>query len=359
MLRNDYRRALIMLRSLRQGVSGYVRLERRTLLGTMQFTVTGAGADEALHALLLYEQNGLWHACPLDQLGQPRYGQCGMVYRFDPRNLCGRSLENYALVAVAALQGDACELLLAGYLNGTVLTDWQQVKQAVCQALTRIASTLAQAGAIAAAPREENRSAPPVPAIAVGDPAEDEAGEPEEEAAEEKREGEAEERERECEEVKAAEKSEAENPPARPEPDETDLPASALAKESGSVAVPDDEFDTPAAAMPREPQTAGDLLAIDMTRPWPAGIEALRPLFQKNRAETPFEAKGFALIKTPAAAPGVDHCVVGISAANGRPERVLYGVPGQYAPAPPQGLEGYEWRGGQDGGYWITIRPVE
>ena len=49
----------------------------------------------------------------------------------------------------------------------------------------------------------------------------------------------------------------------------------------------------------------------------------------------------------------------GVSAANGRPQRVLYGVPGQYAPAPPQGLEGYEWRGGQDGGYWITIRPVE
>ena len=30
MLRNDYRRALIMLRSLRAGIAGYVRLERRT-----------------------------------------------------------------------------------------------------------------------------------------------------------------------------------------------------------------------------------------------------------------------------------------------------------------------------------------
>ena len=62
MLRNDYRRALIMLRSLRAGIAGYVRLERRTLIGTMQFTVTGAREDELLYALLLYQVNGLWYA---------------------------------------------------------------------------------------------------------------------------------------------------------------------------------------------------------------------------------------------------------------------------------------------------------
>ena len=42
MLKNDYRRALIMLRALAEGVSGYVRLERRTLIGTLQFTINGA-----------------------------------------------------------------------------------------------------------------------------------------------------------------------------------------------------------------------------------------------------------------------------------------------------------------------------
>lgn len=37
MIRNDYRRALIMLRALEKGYSGHVRLERRTLRGNMQF----------------------------------------------------------------------------------------------------------------------------------------------------------------------------------------------------------------------------------------------------------------------------------------------------------------------------------
>ena len=75
MLRNDYRRVLIMLRSLRAGIAGYVRLERRTLIGTMQFTVTGAREDELLYALLLYQVNGLWYAQPIGQLGPARYGQ--------------------------------------------------------------------------------------------------------------------------------------------------------------------------------------------------------------------------------------------------------------------------------------------
>ena len=133
MLRNDYRRALIMLRSLRAGIAGYVRLERRTLIGTMQFTVTGAREDELLYALLLYQVNGLWYAQPIGQLGPVRYGQSGLVYRFDPRSIEGRALEEYALVAVASLEDGVCDLVLAGFLNGSREVDWPQVRQAVCQ----------------------------------------------------------------------------------------------------------------------------------------------------------------------------------------------------------------------------------
>ena len=133
MLRNDYRRALIMLRSLRAGIAGYVRLERRTLIGTMQFTVTGAREDELLYALLLYQVNGLWYAQPIGQLGPVRYGQSGLVYRFDPRSIEGRALEDYTLVAVASLENGVCDLVLAGFLNGTQEVDWPQVRQAVCQ----------------------------------------------------------------------------------------------------------------------------------------------------------------------------------------------------------------------------------
>ncbi len=135
MLRNDYRRALIMMRSLRTGIAGYVRLERRTLIGTMQFTVTGAREDELLYALLLYQVNGLWYAQPIGQLGPARYGQSGLVYRFDPRSIEGRALEDYTLVAVASLENGVCDLVLAGFLNGTQEVDWPQVRQAVCQSL--------------------------------------------------------------------------------------------------------------------------------------------------------------------------------------------------------------------------------
>ena len=135
MLRNDYRRVLIMLRSLRAGIAGYVRLERRTLIGTMQFTVTGAREDELLYALLLYQVNGLWYAQPIGQLGSARYGQSGLVYRFDPRSIEGRALEDYTLVAVASLEDGVCDLVLAGFLNGSREVDWPQVRQAVCQSL--------------------------------------------------------------------------------------------------------------------------------------------------------------------------------------------------------------------------------
>ena len=40
MVRNDYRRSLIMLRAHEPGYSGHVRLERRVMMGTMNFIVT-------------------------------------------------------------------------------------------------------------------------------------------------------------------------------------------------------------------------------------------------------------------------------------------------------------------------------
>ena len=40
MSRNEYRRAFIMLRAVQPGYGGHVRLERRTLTGSMYFTIT-------------------------------------------------------------------------------------------------------------------------------------------------------------------------------------------------------------------------------------------------------------------------------------------------------------------------------
>ena len=63
MIRNDYRRALIMLRALEKGYSGHVRLERRTLRGNMQFSITAPSGGE-LHAAILARKSGTY-AAPL------------------------------------------------------------------------------------------------------------------------------------------------------------------------------------------------------------------------------------------------------------------------------------------------------
>jgi hypothetical protein len=64
MIRNDYRRALILLRSAIRGMSGHVRLERRTLGGSMRFSVSGAGASDTLRAVLMRRGKGGWTAVP-------------------------------------------------------------------------------------------------------------------------------------------------------------------------------------------------------------------------------------------------------------------------------------------------------
>ncbi len=134
MNRNDYRRALLMLRSLKTGVSGYVRLERRTLIGTLQFTINCAPAGMKLHAILLYRKNSCWSAVKLEEFGAPRYGQVGLLWKCDPRNIEGRTLEQYDLAAVIGISDSGlCDLLLCGNLNGSVETDWAQVRDAACR----------------------------------------------------------------------------------------------------------------------------------------------------------------------------------------------------------------------------------
>ena len=376
MLRNDYRRALIMLRGLTEGVSGYVRLERRTLIGTLQFTINGAPQDAALYALMLYVQNGLWYACKLDKLGAARGGQAGMVYRFDPRNICGRDLEQYSLVVVAGVENGACELLLAGYLNSPVETDWPQARQAVCQALASesgSAASLPTTGALSApVPQIALSAERAIPAAEKTEPALQTPESIDEDTFDQPAGPET------SEEAGAPEPDEFDRPAAgsdasreKPAPDEFDHPAASLETAREKPAPQPDEFDSPAAsaepeegaqadATPESSGTAGDALALDVSLPWPDSVEPLRQLFRTRAASRPFEAEGFALIKAPVASEaGFDHCVVGISAGQGRPDRVLYGIPARYTPTPPAGLEGYEWRGDGRNGYWVIVRPVE
>ncbi len=129
MMRNDYRRALILLRSNAAGYSGHVRLERRTLMGSMYFVVQAPEAAENLRAALVGRDRSGYFACALGQFKRDSRGQAVLSHSFDPRNLCGRELEQYALVAV--VRGD-CEIVLSGNVSGSAELNWAQVCAAVC-----------------------------------------------------------------------------------------------------------------------------------------------------------------------------------------------------------------------------------
>ena len=128
MMRNDYRRALILLRSNASSYSGHVRLERRTLMGSMYFVVQAPEAAENLRAALVGRDRSGYFACALGQFKRDSRGQAVLSYSFDPRNLCGRELEQYQLVAV--VRGD-CEIVLSGNVSGSAELNWAQVRSAV------------------------------------------------------------------------------------------------------------------------------------------------------------------------------------------------------------------------------------
>ena len=172
MMRNDYRRALILLRSNAASYSGHVRLERRTLMGSMYFVVQAPEAEELRAALVGRDRSG-YYACALGSFRRDGRGQAVLSHSFDPRNLCGRELEQYQLAAV--VRGD-CEIVLSGNVTGSAELNWAQVRAAVC----------ALYGASDEAEAEEESEAAEAPCASEQPP------ETEEEAEEEKGEAEAE-----------------------------------------------------------------------------------------------------------------------------------------------------------------------
>ncbi|MEG1813346.1 MAG: hypothetical protein RR337_08615, partial [Clostridia bacterium] len=129
MLRNDYRRALIVLRPLTKGMSGHVRLERRTLVGSMRFTVQGAGSG-MLHALLMADTKNGWVIYPLGTLSADARGQSGMIASFDPRALSGLDLNDYTLLALVKTGAGRPELVMTGMVNGSKEVNWVDVTDA-------------------------------------------------------------------------------------------------------------------------------------------------------------------------------------------------------------------------------------
>ena len=292
MMRNDYRRALILLRSNTAAYSGHVRLERRTLMGSMYFVVQAPEAAENLRAALVGRDRSGYFACALGQFKRDSRGQAVLSYSFDPRNLCGRELEQYQLVAV--VRGD-CEIVLSGNVTGSAELNWAQVRAAVC--------------AFYGAPEEKE----------IGEAGEEcEAEEETEEScAEELLPGhEAEEEEPEAEEGKAEEDGEA--------------------AESAA-------------------QTALAVLGADLSLPWPEEISALRELFERRCAIKDAPDDGFTYVSAPMPEGcGYAACLAGVRCEAGAPVAVRYALPSAWETEPPAGLEDAAWGGDNNSGWWVT-----
>ncbi|MGN0801160.1 MAG: hypothetical protein ACI4MF_01060, partial [Candidatus Faecivicinus sp.] len=136
MMKNDYRRSLIMLRSHEQGYSGHVRLERRTLVGSMYVVINTPTSGGALcAALVLKNAQGAYAAAKLGALRRDSRGQASLAYSFDPRNIGGRALEDYWLIVIVHTDdAGACEVVLSGNVNGSRDVEWNGVRAAACEA---------------------------------------------------------------------------------------------------------------------------------------------------------------------------------------------------------------------------------
>ena len=133
MMRNDYRRSLILLRSNASGYSGHVRLERRTLMGTMYFLVQSPDSCGTLRAALVGRgRDGAYYACAMGELRRDSRGQSVLGYSFDPRDVCGRELEQYQLIAVTCAGDSQCQIALFGNVCGHAEMNWESVRAALC-----------------------------------------------------------------------------------------------------------------------------------------------------------------------------------------------------------------------------------
>lgn len=281
MMRNDYRRALILLRGNAPGFSGHVRLERRTLTGSMYFLLQAPAGCETLRVALAGQHRENYFACALGETRRDARGQAVLRYSFDPRNICGRTLEEYQLIVISCADAQDCEIALHGNVNGHATLSWEKVREAVC--------------ALYAPAETAEYQSPSIPEEGMAENAEA---------------------------AQAAEKA--------PQATETAHPEEA-------------------------PSTAGELLQIDMEKPWHESVEALRPLF---RLSTPLEnPPDGEYIYIAAAMPpesGYSYCAVGVRTENGAPISLRYALPALWTPEPPAGLEEYTWTGDLNHGWWMT-----
>lgn len=131
MTRNEYRRSLIMLRSNAPGYSGHVRLERRTLMGSMYFIVQAPPTINNLRAALVGRNQSGYYACEIGVIRRDNRDQLNLGYSFEPHNICNRDLEDYQLIAVCLPEGENPDIVLFGNVNGHAELEWDRVRTVI------------------------------------------------------------------------------------------------------------------------------------------------------------------------------------------------------------------------------------
>lgn len=335
MNRNEYRRAFIMLRAVQPGYGGHVRLERRTLTGSLYFIVTAPQGVEELQAALVGRQGGDYFAAPVGRLARDRRGQLALAWQFDPRDIQGRPLEAYSWVAVAAT-GGPCAVALTGNVEGSRAVDPAALDRAVCALFEPGQSAETDAPAAELPGPDELISSSLDDSAFVSrqtryEPIQSEAADDEAQCDIKIYTGSRSRRQR-------SEAQDIDQPPATPDRAESE---------------PRENTDS-------RPITAARRLGLDITKPWPEPVEPLRRLFATQAPlDTPL-GDGFVYISAPMPeGSGLGVGIAGLRAEAGRITAVRYALPGRRSPEPPAGLEEYRWLPavGEDG-YWVLTSDL-
>ena len=389
MNRNEYRRAFIMLRAAMPGYGGHVRLEKRTLTGSMYFIITAPQGVSELSAALVGQRDGACYAAPIGPLVRDRRGQLVLAWTFDPRNIAGRPLEAYAWVAIVAT-GGPCALALTGNVEGARAVDSLALERAACALFapprmpaadlpereTAPSDPEAPEGASMAAEAETqcdvrvytptrarlrreakpdgDPSAPP-PADAQPQPAaplsdavqpQPPTPQPVEEHSPTPPPADA----RPQPVAPCADDAQPDPQPPTPQPVEeqpqTPPPADAQPQ---PATPPDANAQSPTA-------TAAKQLGLDITAPWPDFAEPLRRSFATQPAAEDAPADGYVYVRAPMPdASGYRESFAGLKAENGRITAMRYALPGRRAPEPPPGLEACRWFPTHgEAGFWVA-----
>lgn len=314
--KNDYRRALIMLRGLEKGYAGHARLEKRVTSGTLDFTVSTPTPGEALSAALIGPRGGRMAIQPLGAFRDDDRGQKGLLASFDPRNIEGMELSDVTAAVVLREEEGGLAPVMYGWINGSKPMDWAET-----------------AGAIRTFFARPTSASQPTRSDGDGSP-EAEAAKPYEAAPPE---------------AEAAVTNEAPPPDAEAESTYEVPPPNAEAAGTDEAPPPDAE----------KPMPAAKALGLDMGQKWPEDVDELRALFLTLPRYEPFELDGFVFVRAGMAAEtGIDHCAVGIRAEDGRVTGVSYAIPMAYSAEPPAGLEDAVWIGDANRGWWVTVRDL-